>query len=159
MKSLSLILLLCSAWLTSVAAQGPAANVAKLQVAVQGYEMQTKDAAAILGALPAKIDSKAFLLQVASLAGQGKAKIVKWPTLETAPGQRAKAEKDAFRFEIDPVVGADRVTTSFNIAIYQGTQSVMVGGTTPLGTAAFVGVLDGQTAGTVSLVFVRIAKS
>ncbi|HNM52345.1 MAG TPA: hypothetical protein PKN86_21665, partial [Candidatus Obscuribacter sp.] len=47
----------------------PAANVAKLQVAVQGYEMQTKDAAAILGALPAKIDSKAFLLQVASLAG------------------------------------------------------------------------------------------
>lgn len=138
--------------------KAPDPNAARLKVTVQGYEVAHQDVGPLLTTLPPKIDTKAFLLQVASFAGQGRAKIVKMGALDTTSGARGTAQEGDFRIEARCVLGGDKSSVDLIVALNEGAKSLATGAKTQLGGALFLGAWDGSAADKVILVFVRVSQ-
>lgn len=128
-----------------------------MTITLQGYELPKKDAAAILLTLDAKLDATSLIQQVT----KARAKIIKLGSIKATSSERAIIEEKLFRWELEPVLGADGRTMDVNLAFEQNSRvsenrlKIVTSITVTDGCIVFLGTVEEPRKDTVELVFMR----
>jgi len=152
--AVSLILIFSLSISRSLVSQQPAAN-RNIEVMVQAYELQRKEAATVLQNIADSIDA-VVLVQQATKAG---AKVIKLGAANALGSKAAATKENGFDWEmlVFPTKGGPSLDVTFSVS--KGPARLQSATTVTPGKVIFLGALEDAASGAVELIFMRAAPA